>query len=99
MSANQTAASRRSRPPTRDSSAPLVGRCEDMSAKLAAPPDPVRSPLESSADSHGRAAGVVGRSKRPGFGGARREDSEAYDLYAAGRREERNAEDGPLSAP
>ena len=24
--------------------------------------------------------------------GARREDSEAYDLYAAGRREERNAE-------
>jgi hypothetical protein len=30
--------------------------------------------------------------------GARREDSEAYDLYAAGRHEERNAADGPFSA-
>jgi hypothetical protein len=31
--------------------------------------------------------------------GARRVDSEAYDLYAAGRHEERNAADEPFSTP
>jgi hypothetical protein len=31
--------------------------------------------------------------------GARREDSEAYDLYAAGRHEKRNAADESSSTP